>query len=625
MFEYEDISGVNSSKAVAFAKSIIKNGWTIQGYPTVRLDEDIPWKLEKQELRSWNYRLHCLVLIDPFLKAYSVSRNKKYLTVSVTITLDWVKKHGVSTGNMISPFAWYDMSIGMRAYRLAYLFDAAESEGLLDEITRDVLWSSLEKHALYLANDVNISFDNNHGYYQVVGQIAMGRRFADNSPMMSQALEQGRERFRFMVKQQFASDGVHREHSPDYHRMVYSTLRMMIESGLVDDAEIIAFARPIEEALSWFVFPNQHIVNFGDSHDRSLACSPKAVESKWLTPEMQFWVSGGKVGEPPKDVIRTFQEGGYWVARKSGADPQKLETYSYLALNAAFHSRIHKHADDLSFVWFDRGFNILVDAGCYGYIGKTKPGSKLWREGNWYSDPWRVYCESTRAHNTLEFNGCNFPRKGAKFYGSALKRWGEGSSGIVFVEAQCKHFESIRHVRMLFFMPGKWLIVFDWFQHDASFLTTLKRWLRIGHGLKTIKQWFHIGYELKLSEDQGGYIASVHGSQQPLRILSLLPEPTQSCPYIGEEEPALQGWCSPKYRATVPNYAFCYELSKVSSGVFASLFSFSDQLQADKDWSEVSGNGKKGRFRWKDESGTHELLFERPAKGDLSVNYSVCK
>lgn len=87
---------------------------------------------------------------------------------------------------------------------------------------------------------------------------------------------------------------------------LYDTLKALIDSGLVEDEETISFALRIEEALSWFVFPNQHIVNFGDSDDRSLARVPTEAEGKWVTPEMRFWVSGGKIGQPASDVTRGF-------------------------------------------------------------------------------------------------------------------------------------------------------------------------------------------------------------------------------------------------------------------------------------------------------------------------------
>lgn len=609
MNQYEKLdNSIVKSGVLSHADEIINKGWERRGYRAISLRGKIPWRLEGQEQRSHNFYIQCLDMLDPLLRAHSHALDCKYLKVALPIALDWIAHHSDPNAPGISPFAWYDMSVGMRAYRLAYLYEAAEQVGLLDEAAKQQLWSSLEQHAAYLADDANIAFHNNHGYYQVAGQLAMARRFAHQSPLMAEAQIQGRERLKRMLAQQFAPDGVHREHSPDYHRMVYDTLKALIDSGLVEDEETIAFALRIEEALSWFVYPNQHIVNFGDSDDRSLARKPKEAEGKWSTPPMQFWVSGSKIGQPPSDSMRAFTEGGYWVVRVPGDDPHDLNDYSYLALNAAFHSRTHKHADDLSFVWFDRGYNLLVDAGRYGYIGKAEQGSELWLDGHWYSDPWRVYCESTRAHNTLEFDDSNFPRKGVKPYGSALKRWGKLDCGVFFAEAEVKQFSAIRHARILFHMPHQWLIVFDWF-HDNN------------DDPHTVKQWFHIGHELQVLMDEGQYVVSVPGTQQVLRVASLLSGSMPSRLHIGEEEPVRQGWWSARERDIVPNYAFCFEQSKVSSGVFATLFSFSDRLEPDSLWSKVNVSGRKGQLRWKDENGVHELRFERPAEGDLSVTF----
>lgn len=610
MYGYEDISNVDPVKAVSAAEVILEKGWARRNYPLVRLDGEIPWALNSQEERSWNFYVHCWDMLDSLLKAHAETGEAHFLIPSIRLVLDWANTHSSSAVADMSPFAWYDMAVGLRAYRLAYILEAALSAELIDRQQESQLWDCLLQHQAYLADDANIVFHNNHGYYQVAGQLAMGRRFAQKSKLMAQAVEQGRSRLKQMLAQQFATDGIHREHSPDYHRMVYDTLKAMISSGLVDDEETIAFAERIEKALSWFVLPNQHIANFGDSDYRLMRRKPAEAERKWQTPEMQYVVTAGKSGQLPSERFAAFSEGGYFVARKlSDVAPQDFSKSSYLAQTAAFHSRTHKHADDLSFLWSDRGHDLLVDAGRYGYIGKAEQGSELWLGGHWYTDPNRVYCESTRAHNTLEFDGVNYLRKGAKPYGSALKRWVEDESGIIAVETECKHFKSIRRSRLLVFKPSQWLLVFDWF-HDN---------LGDAHNAR---QWFHLAPQLQLDSLDDGYVVSVPGSAQPLRVVSLLSGAQASRPYLGEDDPQ-QGWWSAKERDIVPNYAFCFEQSQVESGVFATLFSFSNQLTADVEWSKVNTSGRMGQFRWTDEEGRHELRFERPQDGELQLTYSV--
>jgi hypothetical protein len=61
----------------------------------------------------------------------------------------------------------------------------------------------------------------------------------------------------------------------------------------------------------------------------------------------------------------------------------------------------------------------------------------------------------------------------------------------------------------------------------------------------------------------------------------------------------------------------------VTTGVFATLFSFANSLATDMTWNKVNVSGRKARFRWKDERGAHELRLERPESGDLGISYSV--
>jgi Heparinase II/III-like protein/Heparinase II/III N-terminus len=613
MIPYEDISNMEQSKAVVAATEIIEKGWQRRKYPLISLANPIPWQLHSPQERSWNFYIHCWDMLDSLLKAHSETQEIYFLQPAIRIAEDWADKHSDLSQTDLSPLAWYDMAVGLRAYRLAYILDAGRVTGLVKQPLQKKLWASLEQHQAYLADDKNILFHNNHGYYQVAGQLAMGRRFAGESPLMAEALEQGKARLKIMLAQQFSADGIHREHSPDYHRMVYDTLKGMIFSGLVGDGETVAFADTIERALAWFVLPSRRIANFGDSDYRPMGASPAEAERRWRTPEMRAAVSGGKTGQFPTDHMAIFPEGGYVTVRVPSADTGKgFSKSSYLAQIAAFHSRTHKHADDLSFLWSDRGSDLLVDAGRYGYFGKAEQGSDLWKDGHWYSDPNRVYCESTRAHNCLEFDGKNYPRMKVKPYGSALRRWAHATSGIVAVETECKYFRSIRHVRTLLFMPGQWLVVFDWFHDNKA-------------QLHDVKQWFHLAPQLQLLLQGGGYVVAVPGSQEPLRAISLLEGPFATRPYLCEKTPVMQGWWSGKEREIIPSYAFCHELSGVSNGVFATLFSFSNNLVTETSWNKVNGSGRKAKFRWKDEAGRHELHFERPDGGDLGVTYSVKK
>ena len=594
------------------ANEVLNNGWNGRGgYGVIKLDGEIPWHLENEQQRSWNFRLHSWHMLESLLRAYDETHNTKFLQPAIQIAVDWVDKYSNPVNTDISPFAWYTIATGSRASRLAHIIDAGSRSGLLDSQTREILWTSLMLHHAYLSNDANILFHNNHGFFQIARQIDMGQRLAKESALMQQALEQGKARLELMLKRQFTSDGIHLEHSPHYFREVYETLKVMVDSGIIDEADILAFIKNIETALAWFVLPNGELVNFGDSDCESLLCEPTEAEWRWRTPEMRYVVSDGKTGIPPSIRVAVFPEGGYFIVRQSNErSPDNLSQSSYLAQIASFHSRTHKHADDLSFIWFDRGSSILVDAGRYGYIGRTEVDSELWQDGHWYSDKNRVYCESTRAHNTLEFDDKNYQRKGVKPYSSALGRYVEDVSGVIALETKCKHFRTIKHCRVLIFKPGAWLIVFDWYD-DTS---------KKPH---KVRQWFHFAPLLEVRFDNDGYLIQLPENRELLLFKPLLGNMTPSRIYCGETTDLIQGWFSPAERKILPNPACCYKQTGQATGVMASLLSFSSELIPDQIWSNVNVTGRNARFRWRDDNGHHTLILSRQESQPLGLSYIV--
>jgi len=603
---YERMSGVAAPATAREADRILEEGWTRRGYPAICLNDRIPWELSTTDERSWNFHLHCWDMVDPLLQAHSSIGGNRYLEVALRIALEWESIHSDPHDSHISPFAWYDMAVGLRAYRLAYLLDAAKDDRFLTPEAENRLWKSLNVHRKHLEQDEHIAFHSNHGFYQVAGQLAMARRYSHVSEAMHQSQKQGLDRLSHMIEMQFASDGVHREHSPDYHRMVYQTLKALMDNGLVEDEELQERALKIERALAWFVRPDGYITNFGDSDHRLMTCSPEQARKKWATEEMRFVVTDGEIGAPPPARMAVFEEGGYFVVRDSHSGSDRPKGNSYLAQTAAFHSRTHKHADDLSFVWYDRGQELMVDAGRYGYIGKTDPSSELSKQGYWYADPNRIYCETTRAHNTLEFDNTDYPRRGVKPYGSALTRH-IVQDGMYVCESETKQFGSIRHARVLIYKPAQWLIVFDWF-HDNTYRT------------HDVRQWFHLAHGLAIESDSMGFLIPLVEDNTSLRVASLLPGARRMEPTFGQKVPCKQGWWSPKERELLANFAFGYEMDGQRNGCFATLFSFSREIEPNVAWARAPKSGRKLRVGWLDDAGVHRLWLNRPKTGGLSVS-----
>lgn len=619
---YENLSSNKKAKkeAVIEAYDALHNGWSRRNYPAIDINKTIPWTLNSHEERSWNFYMHSWDMIDTLLYAYNLAPEDKLFSPALAIALDWIDKYVdletsqpvLSLGNI--DLAWYDMAVGLRAYRLSYIYDEYTNTLKNNDVISKKLWSGLLAHQAYLDLDENIAFHSNHGYYQAAGQIAMGRRFKEESSVMADALAQGIERFKRMLEQQFTSEGVHREHSPDYHRMVYDTLMGVIQSGLIDDEYIIQLTYKIEKALSWFILPNGHIANFGDSDWRLMYRKSATAIVKWQTEEMRFVVTNGGIGKLDSNRLKSFVEAGYYIVRSQNTmkegDSQAYDTYSYLAQTAAFHSRTHKQADDLSFIWYDRGHNILIDAGRFGYIGKAEMGTELWKQGYWYTDPNRMYCESTRAHNTLEFDNIDYTRKGFKPYGSAITRHKEFANGLVVLETECKHFKSIRRVRVLVYMPNQWLIVFDWFKDNLDDKHDARQWFNFDPKINVVKT-NNNSYHAKLDDNS------------TLHVTSLLKNTVGSDVMRGVEEPRLQGWFSPSEKEILPTDSINFSLSQINTGSFATLFNFNGLPDVVLSKNSVSTSGRKLIVDWNDKLGSHNIFLNRQENQPIIVNYDI--
>lgn len=589
--------------AIRLADKILEFGWISAGYSmALSIEDPIPWRHDDEELRTWSFRIQSLTMIDPVLIAYDVTEDRKYLEAALRVGLDWIRHHPRSAEHT-SRMAWYGLAVGWRAYRLGYLYQAANRAGMLPEDVRELYWNALTEHALELGNDENINFHNNQGYFQVAGQLALGRRFRAKSEIMARLYIQGQERLTRILDQQFSIEGVHLEHSPAYHQRIIDTLGVIIDSGLVEDETLRTRAEAIEAALAWFIYPSGKIVNFGDSDSRGMALSPAAAERKWRAPILRAAVAREGEGQGRPEGLRVFPEAGYAVVRRPDVVARKDPPRdSYLAQTAAFHSRTHKHADDLSFVWYDRGQEILVDAGRYGYIGRTETGSDLWQDGHWYSDPMRVFMESTRAHNTLEFDGRNARRKKVKPWGSALLL-AEERDGMVTIWTRCRQHGTIWYDRRLFFRPGQWLVVYDTFQDTAAVPHEIRQWFHLapGHAVspETGPQAEGGGYRIQLAE--GGW---------PVGVRSLLPGPVAGPVISGRAEDPIQGWWSARERHAEPAPAFAFALSGAARGAMATLFSLSPDVRPDLDRCQVNPSGRRGKFLWEDASGRHAIRFD---------------
>jgi hypothetical protein len=446
---YERISSPDYAEN---ADQIVAEGWSPAPDAMVSLDLPIDW-IKGTANRSWNFHFHAWDWMAPVLGAFERTGERRYLDWSVARAASWARtfNQGGARGTM----AWYDMAIGLRGYRLAYVLEHAVRYRA-DPTVIEVLLACVRRHQRELAADRAFNPHTNHGFYVAAGQLAFSRRLRD-LPGMDAMAAQGGERMRVVAQRQFAADGGHREHSTDYHRMLVDSFRELIRNGLLTDPEVRRRIERADGVLGWFIQPDGEMVQVGDSAANQMRFRGVRTSS----PTTEFLVSVGRRGSPNRRRLKVLPDSGYAIVRSPqprGTDDHRQA--SYLLLAAAFHSRTHKHADDLSIVWFDRQRQILIDAGRYGYVHDTIPEGDARRQlGFYYDAPERQYVESTHAHNTVEADGRLHDRVGREPYGSAIAGAQE-RAGHFRLQAVVNH-GAWRHRRDIVFRPGRWLQVTD--------------------------------------------------------------------------------------------------------------------------------------------------------------------
>lgn len=594
----------NAASQDKLAKDIITKGYLVR--PSYRISphaDTLPWQHETRAIR---YALHSFAPIAPILAVYARDNSRTdYFDIAIKYVRGWIE-HAYPANDAThadTGALWHPMAAGLRACALGYIADVLLRANTPDKALLETLLPILMWHCDYLQCDESFRLDTNHGIFQVLGQIALCRRFAPDNDNFKRCLELGRQRLGAVLDSQFFADGMHKEHSPAYHWIVLTSLRMAMNAELITDTQQLSQIADIEAAMSWLIQPNGLLPAIGDTDGLEIT-KHSYDDLAFGHPDLMCALGHNEGGTSPESGLRVFEGAGYAVLRQKNPRTERIETY--LAQQAGFHSRTHKHADHLSFVWHDKGQDILVDAGKYGYHGRTKLGDGLWEQGFWYNDPKRIYVESTRAHNTIEIDGQNHARKDAKPFGSAIGRTAFGPHHLHAIETQVRH-GSIRHDRVLFVCPRRFLIVFDWVKDNKG-------------APHDFRQWFHLAPNLDLRPEGDGLTVMRNG--KPFAgVMSLAPEVQLETMVRGQMEPDLQGWVAhPKGGVLTPNWAFDMASMGKESACFATLFTVAPYAKFWQD-SQIAPSGQKGGFYWEDRTGLHAVTFERKPDQDMKLTY----
>ncbi len=447
------------------AVEILEKGFRVYG-EYININVDFDWGTVSGFDRSTRYKLQSWLPLDALLIADSAGLSEKLYPVCLGFSLRWIDWF-IGECNQEDEFAWYDMAVGQRATKIAYLLKKALLSGE-DEGTLAKLLVAANAHLLELECSERIALHSNHGLFQMLGLLALSHEF----PCLSHA-NNGHElavkNIKIMLRRHFMEDGLHAEHSPEYHVYMANLLNVFKDSGYICDSGLTTLINKVIHASQYLVDVNGRLLAFGDTAN-GIDVRTKAGFDLCFSDETYMPPEGWKWFDRTGVVVEYTYHNGL---------PD-----SCFAMMAAFHSRQHKHADDMGFVLSTRGRPLLVEAGSYKYE---------------YAAPERIYCESTRAHNCLEIDGLNYSRYRVDGFGSAIQH-AEKIGPCLVVEGEVHHKRlvpdkpynkvvsedaipvDIWHRRLIFYCPSRFLLLVDILQSED--VHRYSQWLHLDPDLR---------------------------------------------------------------------------------------------------------------------------------------------
>jgi hypothetical protein len=454
-----------------------------------------------------------------------------------------------------------------------------------------------EIHFVELMDESRLAVHSNHGFFQMAGLLALGSSvgFMEKS---SVAVRLSDQMISKMLDEHFTQDGLHKEHSPNYHFLLTTYLHQLLETKWITKGSALE-SRLIrsEQISSNLVMPDGRLLPLGDT---------KPENANDLVSFRINRDAGGRIC--PISGLHVFPSGG--LAIHSIHDDEGCAK-GHLAFSAQFHSRQHKHADHLGFNYCMNGRQIIIDSGTFSYH---------------YEQPERMYIESTRAHNTVEIDGLNHSRFLMDVYGSGLTFACETGPCVV-MEGRVHHKRlapsdipnnkirttdavdvDVQHRRLLLHVPDRFLLILDDLKSEKSHEYT---------------QWFHLASDLdfRKENDEMGVV-----TDKMNRVLSTVRSVESDADITlthikGQKTPKLQGWVSLDGQSLTPNQAIGMR-TDASSTVIATLFDFKIH-GTKKPYLKIGTRGRYIRFSIIQDSEKIDFIMREDPEGGRSIDFSA--
>ena len=296
--------------------------------------------------RNWWWQLQALPFLNWFSNSFTCQgdeERERYFSMCLDSIQCWAVN---AKDNENSPLVWHDHAAAFRLRNLVnwLLFCHIEGLPVSDDPRGESLANLVVEHLNWLQEDKNYSKYTNHGFDQSLIALTVGLMFdrEDFEPYC----KLNRQRLKGEVTFAFTDEGVHKENSPGYQKMMLGRLKQLRTLAPLGEREISDLGeRYIENAqafLKAITLPNGYLPMVGDTQGND-----KGLEDPdSLTRELSVY---------------DYSASGYVVVKGRN---DKLGSF-YVLIKNSHDSNYHRHDDDLMLYLWCNGDVLLGDAGLF--------------------------------------------------------------------------------------------------------------------------------------------------------------------------------------------------------------------------------------------------------------------
>lgn len=449
------------------ANDMIKDRYYL---PNIGYTEDI---YNENYNRSVLRLTHGFAIIYPLAKTYEETNDTKYILKCIDIIDNWINKFRYPEYK--NSMAFHDETTSLRLIHFIYVFDISKNILHVGKIKN--LYLEIKETAKLLSLPSFYSLNTNHGFFQDLSLIIYSRYFKydEHSP---EYYKLSIIRIKSYFDYIFTKSGVHKEHSPEYHFLIANKILSLIHSELIDDIEFYEYIKSIYldtcKFSTYISKPNMELPQIGDTQPGMYIDSIY----KNLYEDINYKsLINKEFNNITLNTDYVFDDAGYAILKNKWG-----EDSIYILFCASYHTKYHKHCDDLSFLVHYKG-DIISESGPFGYM---------------YEDEMCKYGYSSFAHNTLVVNDKSLPRVDGKYDKVGITQFELGKKKST-VTAVNERYEGTIHKRTLSFDKEKNIInIIDYISGEKENNYILLFHLNSEINVKQDKNYIHMYRNYKL-------------------------------------------------------------------------------------------------------------------------------